>query len=115
MDKQLEELFDMIQNLILKVKDTPGVAREDITKIQSIIDDYKQRSDGTNVQTITKMREEMYELYKKHDELVKRTEKYTPKWENERRLRDMYFKFLNIPILFLIGMRDTAFSQDATE
>ena len=107
---ELELLFKMIEDLITKVRNNPWVTMHEIKKIESIISKYKGENVREEVNMLTEMREELYQLYDEHNNAVKSSEKYTRTWETERRLRDMYFKFLNIPILFLIGIRDESFA-----
>ena len=108
-DSELESLFKMIEELIAKVRGTAGVSDEEIEQIEIIIAKYRDEMANEKGSTLTKMREDLYSLYNEHHNRVKSLEKYTPSWEKERKLRDMYFKFLNVPILFLIGMRDETF------
>jgi hypothetical protein len=109
-DPELEALFKMIEELIDKVRGTPGVTDEEIERIQTIISKYRSEGMDEQVKVLTQMREDLYSLYQEHHTMVNSIEKYSPAWEKERKLRDMYFKFLNIPILFLIGMRDETFT-----
>ena len=109
-DSELESLFKMIEGLIAKVKGTAGVTDDEIGQIEEIIARYRTQMAGGQLETLTKMREDLYTLYNEHQNRVKSLEKYTPNWEKERKVRDMYFKFLNVPILFLIGMRDETFA-----
>ena len=110
MDSELESLFQMIEELIGKIKGTPGITDEEIGRIVSIIAKYRDQRMGEQVTALTKMREDLYTLYEERNSRVKSLEKYTPSWEHERKIRDMYFKFLNVPILFLIGQRDETFA-----
>jgi hypothetical protein len=109
-DPELERLFKMIEELIGKVRGTPGVTEEEINRIQTIISKYRSERMDEQVNILTQMREDLYSLYQEHHKKVSSIEKYSPAWEKERKLRDMYFKFLNIPILFMIGMRDETFA-----
>lgn len=109
-ERELESLFRMVEELIEKVRGTPGVTEEELYKIQEVIQKYRVEQAAEDVKLLAKMREDLYALYNEHHTKVKTLERYTPAWEKERRLRDMYFKFLNIPILFMIGMRDDSFN-----
>ena len=110
-DPELEHLFQMIEDLIAKVRGTPWITEAEIERMEGIIAKYRVEEEATDVRMLTNMREDMYSLYEESCNRMKSMEKYTPAWENERRLRDMYFKFLNIPILFLIGIRDESFAS----
>lgn len=110
MSDPLDELFDMIQNLVDRVEGTPWADPEELNTIKKIINDYRNyQGEAPPVEIMSLMREDIYKIYKVHYDNAKTMKKYTPEWELERKMRDMYFKFLNVPILFMIGTRDQTF------
>jgi hypothetical protein len=114
-DKELETLFGMIEDLLSRVRGSAWIKDGEVERIEAIIAKYREDNGPGNVGVLTHMREDLYKLYDESSNRMKAVEKYTPAWENERRMRDMYFKFLNMPILFLIGMRDESFGAEIDE
>jgi hypothetical protein len=102
-------LTKMLEDMASKSVSAPWVSPEEARRIKDILSRYENNEFASDFALLNSLREEFYSVYQEYQDRLKIMEKYTSAWESGRKVRDLYFKFLNIPTLFLIGTRDTSF------
>ena len=107
--KDIRGLTNMLEDIASKSISAPWLSPEEVRRIKDILNRYENNEFPSDYALLNSLRDEFYSVYQEYQDRLKMMEKYTPTWESGRKVRDLYFKFLNIPTLFLIGTRDTSF------
>jgi len=107
--KDIPGLITMFEEIVSKSQQMPWISPAEVQKISQILTKYQMEEFPSDVVLLNSLREDFYGVYKEYQDRLRVMEKNTPTWEKTRKARDLYFKFLNIPTLFLIGTRDTGF------
>lgn len=102
-------LITMFEEIVSKSQQMPWISPAEVQKVNEILTKYQMTEFPSDVVLLNSLREDFYEVYKEYQDRLRVLEKNTPTWERARKARDLYFKFLNIPTLFLIGSRNNDF------